>query len=102
MLDKPDLGAVDADAVVARTLVPAEPGRSSPNHIVAVLAGLALLCCSWWMVDRNNADREGEVSLELVAAAPTGNSGPVTVLETGGTEHRPGVVWGSSRMQRGS
>jgi len=51
-------------------------------RIVAVLAGLALVCCCWWMVDQNGGEPDGEVSLSLVVLA-NGSSVPVVIYEGG-------------------
>jgi hypothetical protein len=51
-------------------------------RIVAVLGGLALVCCSWWMVDQNSDEPDGEVSLSLVVLA-NGSSVPVVIYEGG-------------------
>lgn len=51
-------------------------------RIVAVLGGLALVCCSWWMVDQNSGEPDAEVSLNLLVLA-SGSSVPVVIYEGG-------------------
>ncbi|MDQ7992739.1 MAG: hypothetical protein AAGC63_05910 [Propionicimonas sp.] len=53
---------------------------------VAVLTGLALLCSAWWMADRNNAEPDGEVSLDIVATAPGWAADTVRTAYLGGDD----------------
>lgn len=58
------------------------------GRIVAVLTGFALLACSWWIADQNNADPAGEVSVDFLVAAPSALEQVLTAVYMGGDDAR--------------